>query len=66
MSSPAPNRLAEILDGLQARLEGELRGNRVAVTIWEPAARLPKKTGSCVLEDHLPHRYQADRAFVID
>lgn len=66
MSRPAPDRLVEILDGLQARLEGELRGNRVAVT--HPGARgeASEEDWLRVLKDHLPHRYQADRAFVID
>jgi hypothetical protein len=66
VSRPAPDRLAEILDGLQARLEGELRGNRVAVT--HPGARGEASEDDWlrVLKDHLPHRYQADRAFVID
>lgn len=66
MNSPAPDRLTEILDGLQARLEGELRGNRVAVT--HPGARgeASEVDWLRVLKDHLPHRYQADRAFVID
>jgi hypothetical protein len=66
VSSPAPDRLTEILDGLQARLEGELRGNRVAVT--HPGARgeASEEDWLRVLNDHLPRRYQADRAFVID
>ena len=66
MSSPPPDRLTDILDGLQARLEGSLRGNRVAVT--HPGARgeAAEEDWIRVLKDHLPHRYQADRAFVID
>ena len=66
MSTPAPDRLAEILDGLQARLEGGLRGNRSAVT--HPGARgeASEEDWLRVLNDHLPRRYQADRAFVID
>ena len=66
MNSSAPDRLTDILDGLQARLEGELRGNRVAVT--HPGARgeASEEDWLRVLKDHLPHRYQADRAFVID
>lgn len=66
MTRPASDRLTEILDGLQARLEGELRGNRVAVT--HPGARgeASEEDWLRVLKAHLPHRYQADRAFVID
>jgi hypothetical protein len=66
VNSSVPDRLTEILDGLQARLEGELRGNRVAVT--HPGARgeASEEDWLRVLKDHLPHRYQADRAFVID
>lgn len=64
--TPAPDRLIEILDGLQARLEGDLRGNRAAVA--HPGARgeASEEDWLRVLKDHLPHRYQADRAFVID
>ena len=63
---PMPDRLTDILDGLQARLEGELRGNRAAVT--HPGARgeASEEDWLRVLKDHLPQRYQADRAFVID
>lgn len=66
MSNQSPNRLMDVLDGLQARLEGELRGNRVAVA--HPGARGEASEDDWlrVLKDHLPHRYQADRAFVID
>lgn len=66
MSDSAPDRLTEILDGLQARLEGELRGNRLAVA--HPGARgeAAEEDWLRVLKDHLPHRYQSDRAFVID
>jgi hypothetical protein len=66
VSSPAPDRLTEILDGLQARLEGELRGNRVAVTHSGARGEASEEDWLRVLKDHLPHRYQADRAFVID
>jgi len=60
------DRLTDILDGLQARLEGGLRGNRSAVT--HPGARgeASEEDWLRVLNDHLPRRYQADRAFVID
>jgi hypothetical protein len=60
------NRLAEILDGLQARLEGELRGGRGALT--HPSARGDASESDWirVLNDHMPHRYRADKAFVVD
>ena len=66
VTKPMPDRLTEILDGLQARLEGELRGNRAAVT--HPGARGEASEDDWlrILKDHLPRRYQADRAFVID
>lgn len=61
-----PDRLTDIFDGLQARLEGELRGNRVAVT--HPGARGEASEDDWlrVLNAHMPRRYRADRAFVID
>lgn len=64
--NPAHDRLAAILNGLQARLEGSLRGNRAAVT--HPGARgeAAEEDWLRVLNDHLPRRYQSDRAFVID
>lgn len=66
MTTPGSNRLTFVLDGLQARLEGELRGNRSAVT--HPGARGEASEDDWlrVLKDHLPQRYQADKAFVID
>lgn len=66
MTKPIPDRLTEILDGLQARLEGDLRGSRAAVT--HPGARgeASEEDWLRVLNDHLPRRYQTNRAFVID
>ena len=66
MTNSTPDRLTEIPDGLQARLEGGLRGNRSAVT--HPGARgeASEEDWLRVLNDHLPQRYQANRAFVID
>lgn len=66
MTDPATDRLTDILDGLQARLEGNLRGNRAAVT--HPGARGEASEDDWlrVLNDHMPRRYRADRAFVID
>jgi hypothetical protein len=58
--------LGRILDGLQQRLQGELQGNRSALS--HPGARGEASEDDWlrVLNDHLPRRYQADRAFVID
>lgn len=60
------DRLTEILDGLQAQLEGSLRGSREAIP--HPGARGEASEDDWirVLKGHLPQRYQADRAFVID
>lgn len=66
MTDPAPDRLADILDGLQARLEGGLRGNRAAVAHPSARGEAAEEDWLRVLNDHLPRRYQADRAFVID
>ena len=66
VTEPTPDRLVEILDGLQARIEGSLRGNRVAVT--HPGARgeASEEDWLRILNEHLPQRYRSDRAFVID
>lgn len=58
--------LAGILDGLQAGFEGALRGSRLAV--GHPGARGEASEDGWlqVLRAHLPHRYRADRAFVVD
>ena len=66
MKSSMPDRLIDILDGLQAQLEGNLRGSRLAVA--HPGARgdASEEGWLRVLKDHLPQRYQVDHAFVID
>jgi hypothetical protein len=61
-----PDRLTEILDGLQARLEGELRGNRAAVLHPSSRGEASQEDWLRVLKDHLPQRYQVDQAFIID
>jgi hypothetical protein len=61
-----PNRLTEIVDGLQARLEGELHGNRAAVRHSVARGEASEEDWLRVLNEHLPRRYQAHRAFVID
>lgn len=60
------NRLIDILDGLQAQLEGSLRGGRLAVTHPSARGEASEEGWLRLLKEHLPHRYQADRAFVID
>lgn len=61
-----PDRLVAILDGLQEQFEGSLRGSRLAVS--HPGARgeASEEDWLRLLKNHLPQRYQADRAFVID
>jgi uncharacterized protein DUF6602 len=59
-------RLTNIMDGLQARLEGDLRGTRAAVTHPGAKGEASETDWLRVLNDHLPRRYQADKAFVID
>lgn len=67
MTSPlARDRLTEILDGLQCRLEGELRGGRAAHNHPTARGEASEDDWIRVLQAHLPNRYQADRAFVID
>ncbi len=66
MTSPTPERLIDILEGLQARLEGGLRGSRAAVTHAGARGEASEDDWLRLLNDHLPRRYQADRAFVID
>ena len=66
MTEPMPDRLVEILNGLQSRLEGELRGSRAAITHPSARGEASEDDWLRVLKDHLPRRYEADRAFVID
>lgn len=59
-------RMGEILDGLQARLLGDLAASRSALK--HPGARgtASEDAWLALLKDHLPFRYQAERGFVID
>lgn len=47
-------------------MEGELRGNRAAVSHPGSLGEASEDDWLRILKDHMPHRYQADRAFVID
>lgn len=60
------DRMKEILDGLQARLLGDLAAARSALK--HPGARgtATEDAWLALLKDHLPFRYQAERGFVID
>lgn len=66
MVSPQNGRLTDVVAGLQQALEGSLRGSRAVLT--HPGARgeAAEDDWIRVLKGHLPQRYQADRAFVID
>lgn len=58
--------LVGIIDGIQAQLEGKLRGSRAAVAHSGSRGSASEEDWLRMLKDHLPFRYQADRAFVID
>jgi hypothetical protein len=58
--------LRDIFDGLQARLEGDLKGHRHAMVHSTARGEAAEEEWIRLLQAHLPHRYQADRAFVID
>src|SRR5205085_11419055 len=58
--------LSRIVTGLQAHLEGSLRGGRAAVTHPGGRGEASEQDWIRVLKEHLPQRYQADKAFVID
>jgi len=53
-------------DGLQARLEGALRAARAAHHHPTTRGDASEEGWLQVLKDHLPHRYRADKAKVID
>ena len=61
-----PNRLNEVYVGLQSQLKAALISSRGVVdhpvTIGDGA----EANWLEMLQDHLPHRYQAEKAFVID
>jgi len=58
--------MEEILNGLQARLIGDLEASRAALK--HPGARgaASEDAWLALLRDHLPFRYQVERGFVID
>jgi hypothetical protein len=60
------NNLLDIIDGTQAQLEGSLEGTRRAVGHPGSRGSASEEDWLRVLKNHLPFRYQADRAFVID
>jgi hypothetical protein len=60
------DQLLNIVDGIQAQLEGSLRGSRLAVSHASARGTASEEDWLRVLKGHLPFRYQADRAFVID
>lgn len=64
--SQSSTSLQAIFDGLQAQMEGALKGNRLAVGHPPGRGEAAEEEWIKLLQDHLPHRYQADRAVVID
>jgi hypothetical protein len=66
MVSPETERLSDIAAGLQEALEGSLRGGRAVLVHPGAKGEASENDWIRVLKDHLPARYHADRAFVID
>jgi len=65
-SEGAKNRLNEVYAGLQARLQGELNSSRTVVDHAGAKGAETEANWLDMLQRHLPHRYQAERAFVAD
>jgi hypothetical protein len=65
-SAHSCDKLKSIFDGLQSRLEGELKGHRQAINHPSSQGEAAEEEWINLLQAHLPNRYQADRAFVID
>lgn len=62
----AANRLNEIYAGLQARLQAGLISSRAVVDHAGAKGAETEANWLDMLQHHLPHRYQAERAFVVD
>jgi hypothetical protein len=58
--------LLKILDGLQARFEGELRGSRAAISHPTSRGDASENDWLRLFREHVPWRYQADKAVIID
>jgi len=58
--------LLTVLDGLQERFEGELRGTRAAISHPGSRGDATENDWLNVIQRHIPRRYQAEKAFVID
>lgn len=65
-SGDSRDNLLSIFDGLQSRLEGELKGHRQAINHSSSLGEAAEDEWINLLQAHLPNRYQANRAFVID
>ena len=59
-------RMRQILDGLQARLIGDLDAARAALTHPGALGDASEDAWLVLLKNHLPFRYQAEKGFVID
>ena len=66
MSGTERNKLPEIYRALQARLEAELAASRGAFDHAVAKGDATEANWLSMLQAHLPHRYQAERAFVVD
>jgi hypothetical protein len=61
-----PNHLQKLYTSLQEQLESDLRIGQKALIHPVSKGDSSEKDWLNILTDHLPHRYQASRAFVID
>ncbi len=65
-SNDNPNRLNEVYAGLQVRLRAGLISSRSAIAHPGAVGAGTEANWVRMLRDHLPHRYQAEAAFVVD
>ena len=65
-SSDTPNRLNEVYAGLQSQLHAGLTSSRSVIVHPGAVGAGAESNWLEMLCDHLPHRYQAETAFVLD
>lgn len=66
MTVTEENKLPEIYRALQAQLEAELAASRNVLEHPVAVGDTTESNWLSMLHEHLPHRYQVQRAFVVD